>query len=95
MKVASISELKDNLSAHLERVRAGELVVVTDRRSPVATLEPIALGSMRGEIMTLVSEGVVAPRKVDLDLKAFFAKPVAQSEHSLVSAIQDERKEGR
>jgi antitoxin (DNA-binding transcriptional repressor) of toxin-antitoxin stability system len=95
MKVASISELKDSLSAHLERVRAGELVVVTDRRSPVATLERIAPGTMHGGVMTLISEGIVAPRKEDLNLEAFFSTAAAQSDQGLVSAIADERKEGR
>ncbi len=36
-----IRDLKNNLSRHLERVKAGEVIVVTDRGKPVARIEPI------------------------------------------------------
>lgn len=36
-----IRELKQNASAVIRRVRAGESVVVTDRGEPVATISPI------------------------------------------------------
>jgi len=38
MKIAA---LKDNLSATLRRVEAGEEVVVTDRDRPIAVLSPV------------------------------------------------------
>mgnify|MGYP006319671161 CR=1 FL=1 len=41
MKAATISETKNNLSAVLSRVKAGEAVVITDRGVPVARLEPV------------------------------------------------------
>lgn len=37
-----VRELRQNLSRYLERVRAGEAFVVTDRRDEVARLIPIA-----------------------------------------------------
>lgn len=36
-----IRDLKNNLSRHLERVKAGETVTVTDRGKPVAKIEPV------------------------------------------------------
>lgn len=36
-----IRDLKNNLSRHLERVKSGETITVTDRGKPVAKLEPI------------------------------------------------------
>ncbi len=40
MKTATITEAKNGLSALIDRVRAGESVVITDRGVPVAVLEP-------------------------------------------------------
>ena len=39
MERVSISRLKDQLSAYLKRVQAGETVLVMDRGKPVARLE--------------------------------------------------------
>ena len=44
MKTATISETKRNLSALLDRVRAGETVLILDRETPVARLEPVRPG---------------------------------------------------
>ena len=38
MKSATITEVKNQLSAIIDRVKAGESVVVTDRGQPVATI---------------------------------------------------------
>lgn len=41
MKTTSVTEAKNGLSALLDRVRAGESVVITDRGIPVARLAPV------------------------------------------------------
>lgn len=41
MKIASITETKNQLSALLDAVRHGETVLITDRDKPVARLEPV------------------------------------------------------
>lgn len=54
-----IAELRQNLSRHLERVKNGERLVVTDRNRPVATLgPPPAQGSA---LDRLIAEGIVRP----------------------------------
>jgi prevent-host-death family protein len=40
MKSATITEAKNGLSALIDRVRAGESIVITDRGVPVAVLDP-------------------------------------------------------
>jgi prevent-host-death family protein len=40
MKPVGVAELKARLSEHLRRVRAGESVIVLDRRTPIARLVP-------------------------------------------------------
>lgn len=41
---ATISQVKNGLSAYLRRVRSGESVLVLDRRIPVARIVPVARG---------------------------------------------------
>jgi prevent-host-death family protein len=42
MKMASITETKNHLSALLEKVKAGEVVIICDRDQPVARLCPVS-----------------------------------------------------
>ncbi len=42
MAKVNIRELKANLSAFIERVEAGETIIVAKRNEPVAELRPIA-----------------------------------------------------
>lgn len=60
MAEVGIRELRNHLSAFLDRVRAGEEVVVTDRGTPVARLLPVGRDSAYDR---LVREGLVAPAK--------------------------------
>ncbi|MEW6154551.1 MAG: type II toxin-antitoxin system prevent-host-death family antitoxin [Actinomycetota bacterium] len=52
-----IRDLKNNLSRYIDRVRAGEEVVVTDRGRPVARLSPV--DSSTDRLGALVAAGVV------------------------------------
>jgi prevent-host-death family protein len=45
----SIRELKDHLSEYLRRVQAGERLIVTDRKRPIAEIAPVARGHMTQE----------------------------------------------
>lgn len=95
MKVASISELKDSLSAHLDLGRAGELVVVTDHKAPVATLTRISPGSLPGALRGLVADGILAPGIGTLDLRTFFEMPSARVAGGLSATVLDERNQER
>ena len=44
MQTVNIAELKNNLSAYLERVRHDEEVIVKDRNRPIARLISLAAG---------------------------------------------------
>lgn len=44
MARVGVAELKSGLSQYLDRVQAGETLIVTDHGRPVAKLIPIALG---------------------------------------------------
>jgi len=61
-----VRELRQNLSAALARVRAGERLIVTDRNRPVAQLVP--LDDEQSRLARLVAEGRVIPRADDTPL---------------------------
>jgi prevent-host-death family protein len=50
-----IRELRQNLSRHLDRVREGEHLIVTDRNRPVAVLGPVPRNDSTLE--RLITEG--------------------------------------
>ena len=41
METATITQVKNGLSSYIDRVKAGESILVTDRGVPVAVLEPV------------------------------------------------------
>jgi len=62
MKLASVSQTKNQLSALLEQVRQGETVVITDHDRPVAKIAAIASGDavgLQGDIEWLERKGIV------------------------------------
>ncbi len=65
---AGVRELKAKLSEYLERVAAGEVVVVTDRGRPVARLVPFSSASAveRG----IEAGWIEAPRRTRLEATA-------------------------
>ena len=60
MKTATISDAKNRLSSLLDRVKAGQTVIITDRGVPVARLEPVSSSSEPiGRRQRLARTGVV------------------------------------
>lgn len=97
MTSASISEAKNQLSALLKLVQAGQSVVITDRGVPVARLEPVRLGAgVPPRMIALAQQGLVRlpSREPDaswLDLPRVTPTPGP----SLSSLVIDERRSGR
>jgi prevent-host-death family protein len=60
MTEVGVKALKDHLSRFLERARAGERIVVTDRGKPVALLSPVEESSASRAGWELVSRGVAS-----------------------------------
>jgi prevent-host-death family protein len=57
-----VRELRNNLSRYLERVQAGDEVVVTDHGREIARVVPIAGDEHKPSALDrLVAEGLVAP----------------------------------
>ena len=95
MKTASVSDLKNNLSARLKQVIAGEPLVITDHRKPVAVVYPLEQDLMNEHVRSLVAEGLVVPPKRKPNARAVLDLPLPECKAGLTEAILEERREGR
>lgn len=97
----NIAELKNQLSAYLQHVRAGEEIVIRDRNLPIAKLVPLNSTETSAEELELVAAGRLLLPVQDLDVKAFWAigskdgvrKSKAGSVRRAVSEDRDERED--
>ena len=64
MKVVNIAQLKSHLSEHLREVRAGRILTVLDRNTPIARITPIE--SNNDVVITPPSERVASLAMVKL-----------------------------
>jgi antitoxin (DNA-binding transcriptional repressor) of toxin-antitoxin stability system len=70
MEKATVSKLKDNLSAYLRKVRAGHTVVIYDRDVPIACIERIeSSGRGRDRLALLRAQGLTKPAARPLSVK--------------------------
>lgn len=56
-----VRELRENLRAYLQRVKAGEDVIITERGRPIARLTHT--GAARDRFEELVAAGVITPAR--------------------------------
>jgi antitoxin (DNA-binding transcriptional repressor) of toxin-antitoxin stability system len=99
VKRASITEIKNGLSAAIDRVRQGETILIEARGVPVARLEPVVApgrSGADGRVARLVRGGVLRPaagpppRRLLAD-----ALPSPSGRARLSAAVIDERRSGR
>lgn len=90
---------KNNLSALLDRVRAGETVLILDRETPVARLEPVRRGDDSGpeaRLSRLEREGKIrrgTGKPSPSILRSLPVRPASGAD--LLKALLEEREEGR
>ncbi|MGH7578139.1 MAG: type II toxin-antitoxin system Phd/YefM family antitoxin [Longimicrobiales bacterium] len=95
MEKATISQLKNRLSAYLKKVRAGEAIVILDRDEPIARIERVAPEAHPEDRLTrLERSGLVRRSTAPLSLEEL-RRPVPRPERSAVDALVEERREGR
>jgi len=98
MKIASITEAKNKLSALIDGLKSGSPVLIVDRGRPVARLEPVSTGDEAddGRLARLVRAGLVRPGRGRLP-RSFFTDPLPRPKGgaSAVEALLKERREGR
>ena len=109
MLTASVSQVKNGLSAYLRRVKAGETVLIMDRKTPVARIVPLSdrtglspASSLddQARIERLIADGV-ATRESDVGASEALRELNESwpAGHGLLSALLDDRdadyREGR
>ena len=99
MKVASITEAKNTLSALIDGLGDGSPVLIVDRGRPVARLEPVNGGAdegVEGRLARLVRKGLMRPPRGSGDMSFLREPPPPAGEGpSLVDLLLEERREGR
>ena len=59
MPTVGVKELKANLSRYLKKVKAGERIVITDRKKEVAVIVPSPVEAEEEQLLQLIQRGVV------------------------------------
>lgn len=88
MRSVNIAELKNQLSACLQRVRAGEELVVRDRNIPIARIVPLDGEDLEAEEVSLVASGKMTLPKKPFDEDRFWAIGARLKTPDLRDAIQ-------
>ncbi len=89
MKTASVSQTKNQLSALLDQVRQGEVVVITDHDRPVAKLTAIDSMDISGGIGMLERKGIIRRGSGE---RCLLSKPLrTKGKASAVAMLLEER----
>lgn len=94
-RTVSVATLKARLSEYLRTARAGEVVVVTDRGTPVARLGPLeGTAALDGRVETLSAAGLVRGPSRPLGADFPDAPRPRDPEGRSLQAILEERTDG-
>jgi antitoxin (DNA-binding transcriptional repressor) of toxin-antitoxin stability system len=95
---ATVSNLKNNLSAYLRKVRAGSAIVIYDRDVPIARLERIEETSQGADRLKLLQvQGLTRPPRRPMSsakVRQLLKQPLAPSSR-LLNALLADRAEDR
>lgn len=96
MKTATITEVKNGLSAIIDRVKAGESIVVTDRGVPVAVIEPLsARVDVDDRLARLERAGIIKRGSGEPPTELMRTPgPTPKGGMSIVDAVIEERRSG-
>jgi len=95
MKTVKISELKAQLSAHINLVRDGEEVLIFDRNKPVARIVPVRLEDRSQQEQRLVARGVLVPPLRKRPVPVLWPAPPGNVSDEVMEQIWREEREGR
>ncbi|MFZ0429517.1 MAG: hypothetical protein WAO20_15470 [Acidobacteriota bacterium] len=95
MERATISQVKNRLSAYLRKVRQGESVLILDRHRAVARLERVDNETAPNDSLDrLERNGLIKRSRTPLPLELLRTAP-PEAGKSVVEALLEERGEGR
>jgi prevent-host-death family protein len=92
MRTVNISDLKAQLSAHIQLVRDGEEVLVCDRNKPVARIVPCRFDDRSGQEQRLAARGVLTPPLKKRPASGSWPEPPGHvSDKVMEQALREER----
>lgn len=95
MEKATISQIKNHLSAYLKKVRAGESVLILERDQPIARLERVAGNAYpQDKLARLERDGLVRRSQQPVPIELLRTR-APKSKRSVLQALLEERSEGR
>ena len=95
MRTVGISDLKAQLSAHIQLVRDGEEVLVCDRNKPVARIVPCSLADHSKQERRLIARGVLAPPLHKRPASGFWPEPPGDISDEVMERVWREERESR
>ncbi|HEX9044245.1 MAG TPA: type II toxin-antitoxin system prevent-host-death family antitoxin [Candidatus Limnocylindrales bacterium] len=97
MNTTTITEAKNRLSSLIDRVRAGESILILDRGVPVARLEPVTSSpDQTGRVRRLQRAGVIRVGEGRVSPETLLTPPTPLREGvSGVAVLLEDRRSGR
>ena len=95
MEKATISQLKNQLSAYLDKVKAGQTVLILDRDQPIARIEKISGAAMRDDRVSRLERAGLLKRPVGKLSISGLRSAAPRAAKSVVQALIEERAESR
>lgn len=95
MKTVNISDLKAQLSAHIQFVKDGEEVLVCDRNKPVARIVPCGLEDRSEQEQRLAARGVLTPPMKKRPVSASWPEPPGDVSDKVMERVWQEERENR
>ncbi len=97
MKSAAISRLKASLSEYLDRVKAGEEVIVTERGKPIARITPLSAdnASLPPHLRELERAGLVRLGSGRIPKDFWKVRRPDDLQGAAARALSEERESGR
>jgi prevent-host-death family protein len=95
MRTVNISDLKAQLSAHIQLVRDGEEVLVCDRNKPVARIVPCRLEGRSEQEQRLIARGVLTPPLHKRRASVSWPEPAGNVSDKVMEQVWREERESR
>jgi prevent-host-death family protein len=95
MRTVNISDLKAQLSAHIQLVKNGEEVLICDRNRPVARIVPCRLEDQSEQEQRLVARGVLTPPLKRRRSAVSLPEPPGDIPDDVMERVWREERQGR
>lgn len=95
MRTVNISDLKAQLSAHIQLVREGEEVLVCDRNTPVARIVPCRPEDYSKPEQRLIARGILTPPLKRRPSSLSWPEPPGNVPDEIMEQVWREERESR